>query len=72
MKLNCHDPSGRVEFMTKSKQDNDMVDRTSMVYPKSELNYHDRLKRIWSITKTKQDNDMINSKGVVYDENNTG
>ena len=32
MKLNCYDPSNKVQSMIKTKQDNDMIDRMGVVY----------------------------------------
>nr|CAN75003.1 hypothetical protein VITISV_014929 [Vitis vinifera] len=35
MKLSCHDRLDRVSFVMKTRQDNDMSDRTSVVYAKN-------------------------------------
>ena len=31
-KLRCHDRSNQVQFMTKTKQDNDVIDCISLIY----------------------------------------
>ena len=36
-KLNCHDRSERVRFMTQSRQDNDVIDHTGVVYAKNRI-----------------------------------
>ena len=37
MKLSCHDRSNRVRYVTKIRQDNDMIDRNGAVYAKNEI-----------------------------------
>lgn len=57
--------------MMKTKQDNDVIDHTGVVYAKSKLNYHDLSAKMRSITKSRQDNDMIHHGGVISTEYDT-
>ena len=36
MKLNCHDWSGKVRYLRKMTQDNDVIDRIGVVYTENE------------------------------------
>ena len=36
MKLNCHDLFDRVWYVMKTRQDNDMIDHTCMIYVKND------------------------------------
>ena len=45
MKLSCHDQSNQVQSVTKTRQDNDVSNRISLVYAKIETKL---LGSIWS------------------------
>ena len=57
--------------MTKTKQDNDVIDHTGASTLKMILNYRDRLERVQFFTNTREDNDMIDCTSVVYTKNDT-
>lgn len=54
--------------MTKTRQYNDVTDRTGLLYTKIETKLYDRFDEVQSMTKTKQDNDMIDFIGAIYTE----
>ena len=53
--------------MRKTKQDNDMTDRTCLVYLeiRTELNCPDRSNKMRAIMKSKHDNDMTDCTSVI-------
>ena len=86
IKLSCHEWSERVSYVTKIRQDNDVIDRTSVVYAKSdiELSWLIRLGAIYDENHYMTDrNDVVYVEndikkpwsiwlGSVYDENQMG
>ena len=58
-------------YMTKTKHDNDVIERAGVVYIKTVLNCHDLSDQVRFVRKTKQDNDMINRISAVYVKNET-
>ena len=69
MKLSCCDRSNLVQFVMKTKQDNDMIDNIGLVYIKTKLNCRDISDRVQSVMKTRQENNLTDCRGVVYAEN---
>lgn len=69
MKLSCRDWLDYVNFVKKSRQDNNMTDRISLVYAELKLNCRDLFDWVWFVMKTRVDNKVTNHTGVVYDEN---
>lgn len=55
----------------KTRHDNDVTDRTSVVYVEKKLSYGDLLDRVRSVTKIRQNNDMIDHIGAVHSQNDT-
>ena len=52
--------------MTKRRQDNDVIDRSSLLYVVNKIEPSCRSDRVQSMTKTGQDNDMANRTSAVY------
>lgn len=57
--------------MMKTRQENDVTDRTSIVYPKIKTKLYDLLDRMQPITKNRKDNNVINHTRVIFEEYNT-
>ena len=57
--------------MTKTKQDNNVIDYTSAFYAENVLNCHDRLDQEQFLMNTREDNDMNDRTSVFYVENDT-
>ena len=57
--------------MTKTKEDNNVTNRTGVVYEKTILNFHNWSDQVWSVMKTRHKNDVTNCMGVIYIENET-
>ena len=55
----------------ETRQDNDVINLTSVVYAKKELNCHDRSGQVQFMMKTREDNNVKNLPRVVYIENET-
>ena len=49
--------------MTKTRQDNDVIDRIGLVYVETETEQQRPIDQVWSIMKTGQDNDLTNRTG---------
>ena len=49
MTLNCHDQLNRVQFVTKTSQDNNMIDHWGLVYVENEteLSWHIELGTVY-------------------------
>ena len=65
-KLSYHFQSNRMQYVMKTKQDNNVIDHIGAIYNENNTNLHDWSNREQSIMKTRQDNDMIDCIGVVY------
>lgn len=57
--------------MTKTRNDNNVIDRIDATTQKLELNSHDRSNKIRSIMKSRQDNDLTNRISVISKKCNT-
>ena len=53
----------------KTRQDNDVTDRISLVYTELKLNCQDLFDRVWSMMKTRADNEVTDRTCAVYGEN---
>ena len=71
MKLSYSDRSDRVQFVTKTKQNNDVTDCIGVVYVETETKLSDLSNQVQYVTKTRHDNDMVDCIGAVFIENNT-
>ena len=54
----------------KTRQNNDVTDRISLVYTELKLNCQNLFDRVWSMTKTRADNKVTDRTCAVYSENN--
>ena len=61
----------RVRSMMKTRQDNDMTNRTGAFYTKTTLNCCDWLDWVSSVIKTRHSNDVTDCIGEVYIKNDT-
>lgn len=52
-KPNCRDQLNQALYVTKTRQDNNVIDYTNSVYAENDTDYHDRLDRVPTVTKTK-------------------
>lgn len=72
---NCSDQSDYVQSMTKTKLDNEKIDRIVLVYAEEETNLglrrRDLSDQVWSMMKIRQDNDMSDPTSAVYVKNKT-
>ena len=66
IKLSPHDLSDQVRSMTKTRQDNDMIDGIGAVYAENETELSKSIEPVQSMTKIRKDNDMIDCIGTVY------
>lgn len=59
-KLNFHDRLDGVRFLIKTRQDNDVVNRIGLAYPKIETELLGTIESMQFVTKTGQDNNVTN------------
>ena len=57
--------------MTKTRQDNDMIDGIGAVYAENETELSKSIEPVQSMTKIRKDNDMIDCIGTVYAKSDT-
>ena len=69
LELNYHEWSDKMWFITKSRQDNDVTDCTSVIFVVP--NYQDWLNNVWCMSKMRQYNDVIDRISMLYIENKT-
>ena len=56
--------------MTKTRQENGVSDRITLVYAKIETELSELFDQVLSMMKNRQDNDMTDRIGAIYAENN--
>lgn len=71
LKMNCRNLSNLVQFVMKTKQDNNMTDRIGAIYTKNDNELSRLIVSDVICDETKQNNDMTNRIGAVYIENET-
>lgn len=57
--------------MTKTRQDNNIIDRISLVYSDIEIEHRDLSDWVRFVMNTKQDNDLTDHTSTVYTANET-
>lgn len=67
-KLNCHDWFDLVWSTIKTRQDNDVTNRTDMVYAKNEIELPWLIKLSPICDETRLDNDVTDHIGLVHAE----
>ena len=56
--------------MRKTREDNDMIDQTSMVYIENEIKFSWSIDKVRSMMKNRQDNDETKLTSTLFTKNN--
>lgn len=67
-KLSCREQSDRVQFVIKTRLNNDVTDSIGLVYAENKTELSWLIGPIQYVTKIRQNNDVIDHIGVLYAE----